>query len=244
MNTRERTTVLQTLWDRFLANDPSLDLDHFVTTILDCYRRDLIKAADVGAVSERFFTSPSDKTARCGRWLLEKIGVNTHPLIAFYYSVDLVQGRGGAVDIAQGNDRLSRLLSDSSLTTSQRAIALSILADSYRYGRGFQADEARSLAFYEEAARLGDATSALKAGMYWEGKWGAMLPIHAGPNYDRAASFYEMAADTLPACARNLAALHLGLKVSQPDRAKAEALLKSSEAPGVTAAPDTKRWSH
>lgn len=178
-----------------------------------------------------WFIMQGDKAAiRYGIRLLQRLADAGLTSAMHNLALEKLKGKGTERDYAGANALLRRILATENKDTKPLTETMSALADSYRLGRAMPVDLTAALELYIKAADLGMGRAAFNAGLVFDnGSQGD----DAAPDFDQAAHFYQIAADLGDLPARtNLGLLHAAGLLTNPDRERGLALLRTAVADG------------
>ncbi|BCZ84823.1 hypothetical protein PTKU64_84980 [Paraburkholderia terrae] len=192
-------------WHQLRRADPTLDVEKFSRHVIAANKTGFLSPESLAAIANALLTSTLSHAPSLGRWLLERVGANRHPVWRTAMAISLVTPTGGEADFARGNAILEDVMKDETAEERLRGLAAAALADSARLGRGMQVDVSRARSLYEQAIELGHKASAHSLGLFWEGVWGAE-DRSVVPDRTKAMQSYRRGGDD-KRCQRRLEAL-------------------------------------
>jgi hypothetical protein len=160
-------------WQQLRSSDPTLNVEKFFRHVIAANKTGFLTLESLAAIANALLTSPLSDAPILGRRLLERVGVNRHPLLRVALAISLVSSNGGDEEVVAGNAILEDVMKDDTADGRLRGVSAAALADSARMGRGMNEDVNLARTLYERAVDLGHKASAHNLGLYWEGVWGA-----------------------------------------------------------------------
>lgn len=213
------------------------------TMMLVCVARDRAAADQAAQNIAVWMVEHEDKRAKLHgqellNWLLD---ARPNPPATLLYNTAVQKlSRGTQSDAREANQLLEKVLAQQT-DPMLRGMALNLLAESLRLGRGIAQDQALSIRYCYEAANLGNAEAAYNTGVYFEGKSEECIDPYP-MDMEQAAHYYEIAAQAHVLKAQtNLGILHLFKVLEKHDQGYGRNLLKMAAAEGDAAASDAIR---
>lgn len=188
-------------WGLLRMNSADLEVERFYRSALTAFRSKAVDAPGLAVIANRMLESPLEGAPYLGRKMLEQAGTRAFPVIGFVYALSLLHGRGGPSNFQLAHQELEHLTYNEDTPRDIKGLSFSALADSYRTGRGVDADTKRAKTLYQQAAELGYVGAARNLGLYYENLWEESVSDESLPNLNEAARYYRMGASKDTQCA-------------------------------------------
>lgn len=173
---------------------------------------------------------------RAGVALLRRLAALEFPGALFALALEYIKGTSIGQDCGLSVRLLKQALAIKHSDTELRAMTMTVLADSFRDGRGCDQDRDAAHKLYCEAAEMGNANAAFNAGLMFDSKKSLTPPKDTG----RAVHYYglgmKLPGEAAIKCRTNLGVLHLTSAFANADPAYGRALLEESYSMGDGAA--------